>query len=91
MSWRCIFAAVVLALVSPLVLLPASPKAHAQSEPSDAGAKRRIAGACRAETLRFCPAFEDRTPTPRNLAICLKSYKTSLSFNCRSAVNAVMR
>lgn len=64
--------------------LGASP-AHAQ--PARQGALRRISGACRAETVRFCPSLEALAPSPREQYICLKSFKSSLSFNCRAAVN----
>lgn len=68
----------------------AAAQAHAQPAPSAGlGALRRIAGACQAETARFCPALADSAPSPRNQYICLKAYKTSLSFNCRGAVNAM--
>ncbi len=64
--------------------LAASP-AHAQS--AGQGALRRVSGACQAETVRFCPSLEALAPSPREQYICLKSYKSSLSFNCRAAVN----
>ena len=74
------------------------------NEPSDAGAQtqpdaqpqtsqaalRRVAETCQAETQQFCPALQP-SPTPRDEAICLKYYKTSLSLGCRSAINAVTR
>src|ERR1700682_1399608 len=74
------------------------------NEPSDAGAQaspdtqlptsqaalRRVAESCHAETQHFCPTLQP-SPTPRDEAICLKYYKTSLSLGCRSAVNAVTR
>src|ERR1700742_439656 len=60
-------------------------------EPSDAGAQsppatppqtgraalRQVAESCQAETQEFCPALQP-SPTPRDEAICLKYYKTSL-------------
>ncbi len=65
---------------------PAS-QAHAQS--AGQGTLRRVSGACQAETVRFCPSLEALVPSPREQYICLKSYKSSLSFNCRAAVNGV--
>jgi hypothetical protein len=63
-------------------------QAHAQPAPaSNQGALRRISGACQAETARYCPALAQSAPSPREQYICLKSYKSSLSFNCRGAVN----
>ena len=50
---------------------------------------RRVSAACQAETVRFCPSLEALAPSPREQYICLKSYKSSLSFNCRAAVNGV--
>lgn len=66
--------------------------AYAQSDPAPgAGGLRRITGACRAETARFCPALAGSVPTPRNQLICLRPYKSSLSLGCRSAVAALTR
>jgi hypothetical protein len=53
-------------------------------------ALRRVAESCQAETQQFCPTLQP-SPTPRDEAICLKYYKTSLSLGCRSAINAVTR
>ena len=65
-------------------------EAQAQPAPSTGlGALRRITGACQEETVRFCPALVQSAPSPRDQYICLKAYKSSLSFNCRSAVNAL--
>ena len=77
---RLLAAAVCLAAIS------------AQAQPAPAtgiGALRRITGACQAETARFCPALVQSVPSPRDQYICLKAYKSSLSFNCRGAVNAL--
>jgi hypothetical protein len=72
------------------------------SEPSDAGAQpvtppqtsqlalRRVTEACQAETRQFCPTLPP-FPTPRDEAICLRYYKTSLSLRCRSAIGVVTR
>ena len=65
----------------------AASQAHAQS--TGQGAMRRVSAACQAETVRFCPSLEALAPSPREQYICLKSYKSSLSFNCRAAVNGV--
>lgn len=66
--------------------------AYAQADPgSGLGGLRRITGACRAETARFCPALANAAPSPRNQLICLRPYKSSLSLSCRSAVNAMTR
>jgi hypothetical protein len=62
----------------------------APQPPSSAAALRRITTTCKDETARFCPALEP-SPLPRDAAICLKYYKTSLSLSCRSAVNGVTR
>lgn len=62
--------------------------AQAQTAPGPA-TLQRVTKACRAETVRFCPALAETTPRPRDQVICLKPFKSSLSFNCRSAVNAL--
>ena len=54
------------------------------------GALSRITRACQAETLRFCPALDSSVPRPRDQLICLRPYRSSLSFNCRRAVNAAI-
>ncbi len=76
--------AVTSCLAAPCLMVP---QAHAQS--AGQGALRRVSGACQAETVRFCPSLEALVPSPRERYICLKSYKSSLSFNCRAAINAV--
>jgi hypothetical protein len=58
--------------------------------PSSAAALRSVTTSCKDETARFCPALEP-SPLPRDAAICLKYYKTSLSLGCRGAVNGVTR
>ena len=78
------------------VLLAPLPLVGQTFDPSDAAGQRirsrpemwRDLGAkCAAETARFCPASAEQTP--RDQALCLKFYKTSLSLGCRGAVNAV--
>jgi hypothetical protein len=59
-------------------------------QPSSAAALRGVTTSCKDETERFCPALEP-SPLPRDAAICLKYYKTSLSLSCRGAVNGVTR
>lgn len=72
-----------------------APHAHAQTvQPSTAassgvGALRRVGAMCKAETQRLCPALAGTTAGPRDQLICLRPYRTSLSFNCRSAINAL--
>ena len=68
---------------------PCLAASQASAQSAGQGALRRVSGACQAETVRFCPALEALAPGPREQYICLKSYKSSLSFNCRAAVNAV--
>ena len=83
MSWRCAFVAIVLAA--------ACVPARAQGLAPEALAKRDIGKLCKRETVRYCPAFKARTPTPRNQAICLRPYKMNLSFGCRRAVSTIMQ
>jgi hypothetical protein len=69
--------------------------AEAQTQPAtqpqtSQAALRRVAESCQAETQQFCPTLQPH-PTPRDEAICLKYYKTSLSLGCRGAINAVTR
>ena len=72
--------------------------AHAQTQAQTPGARapgsqardRSVARACRTEIPRFCPALtEAAVPSGRRAAICLKPYKSSLSFGCRRAVRAI--
>jgi Tfp pilus assembly protein PilE len=68
---------------------------EAQTQPAtqpqtSQAALRRVAESCQAETQHFCPTLQP-SPTPRDEAICLKYYKTSLSLGCRGAINAVTR
>jgi hypothetical protein len=105
--WRMGLAAVLYAITAMVPGEPAHAQPLNDStvnEPSDAGAQtqpdaqlqtsqaalRRVAETCQAETQQFCPALQP-SPTPRDEAICLKYYKTSLSLGCRSAINAVTR
>ncbi len=85
---RVLAAAMLGVLVGPAV---AQDTETPTAPPTSAAALRRVTSSCRAETLRFCPALAQAAPTPRNQAICLRPYKTSLSLGCRSAVNAVIR
>ena len=50
-------------------------------------ALRRVPRSCKAEVVRFCPSLPEGA-RPRDQAICLKYYKTSLSLGCRGAVTA---
>lgn len=51
---------------------------------------RRVTTSCHVEYERFCPgAASALAPTPREEAMCLKVYKTSLSRGCRGAIGAV--
>jgi hypothetical protein len=71
--------------------LDAAAQTRSATQPqSSQAAFRRVAESCHAETLQFCPTLQP-SPTPRDEAICLKYYKTSLSLGCRSAINAVTR
>ena len=68
--------------------------ASAQTAPAVRTAATRAAIAavpatCRAEIIRFCPAFAAAEPQGRSAAICLKPFKSSLSLSCRKAVRAV--
>ncbi len=83
MSWQCAFVAIVFAV--------ACVPARAQERTPEALAKRDIGKLCKQETIRYCPAFKGRTPTPRNQAICLRPYKMNLSFGCRRAVSTIMQ
>lgn len=69
---------------------PTGADESASQQPSSAAALRRVTTSCKDETARFCPALEP-SPLPRDAAICLKYYKTSLSLGCRGAVNGVTR
>lgn len=61
----------------------------AAAQENRAAALANVTRACKAETLQRCPALDPAAPQPRNAAICLKPYKSSLSFACRRAVKAV--
>jgi hypothetical protein len=71
-------------------LQPILPDGSTYGSVVNARALRRVTTSCRSEVARFCPAL-DPSAMPRNQAICLKSYKTSLSLDCRHAVNAVIQ
>lgn len=60
-----------------------------RNPPADA-AWHHVSQSCHAEATRFCPRTADAS-TPREEAICLKFYRTSLSPGCRGAINAVTR
>ena len=75
-------------LAAACLVAPCLPTSQAHAQSAGQGALRRVSGACQAETVRFCPSLEALAPSPREQYICLKSYKSSLSFNCRAAVNA---
>lgn len=81
----------ILAIVFAVGAMPAFAQEDppAQSRPAGVAALRRVTKACQAETARFCPALADRPPSPRNAAICLRPYRSSLSFSCRGAVTAL--
>jgi len=81
----------ILAIVFAVGVMPALAQEEPSAQPRPAGvaALRRVTVACKAETARFCPALADRPPSPRNAAICLRPYRSSLSFGCRSAVTAL--
>lgn len=65
--------------------------ARAQVEQPAPTRKVEIGRACGPAIERFCPALADAALQPRNAAICLKPYRTSLSLPCRRAVNALLR
>ena len=77
--------AVLFALAS---LCAASP-ANAQSTTRMA-AYAQVGKTCVAETKRLCPSLDTATAQPRNQAICLKPYRSSLSLACRRAVMSAM-
>ncbi len=47
--------------------------------------------ACGDALARFCPDLSETPGQTRNQLICLKPYRTSLSQNCRSTVNAALK
>ncbi len=76
------------ALAIGLGVLPA----RAQWEPQTPAPVRKvdIGLACAPAIERLCPALANAAPQPRNAAICLKPYRTSLTLPCRSAVSALL-
>jgi hypothetical protein len=52
-------------------------------------AYREMRMTCSADTARFCPAIGHVTATPRDQAMCLKTYRVDLSLACRKALAAV--
>lgn len=72
-----------------LAVLAYTMPAAAQSTRTTAYAQ--VGKACAPEVRRFCPALDGTAPQPRNQAICLKPYRTSLSLSCRRAVTAAFR
>lgn len=51
----------------------------------------KVALSCAVEIDRYCGDLSDSRGAGRNAAICLKSYRNSLSAPCRRAVKAVFR
>lgn len=76
-----------LALAGLAVLLPIAGPAWAQ-QTSRTGAYAAIAKSCAPDAQRLCPSLDAITPQPREMAICLRPYKSSLSLPCRQAVKA---
>lgn len=74
-------------LLSIVALALAATPARAQSAQAWAQVSRR----CAAETARLCPSIDPAVPQPHTQAICLRSYRASLSPPCRRAVGAVFR
>ena len=79
----------MLALAScPASLAAQSPPRNgppANAAPSDA-AWRNLAHSCTAEADRLCPTGSS---DPHEEALCLKFYRSSLSLQCRAALDAV--
>ncbi len=63
------------------------PPAMAQTT-DRAVAYKQVARACVEESKRFCPGLDPGVVQPRSEAMCLKTYKSSLSSACRRAVKA---
>ena len=51
-------------------------------------ALRSVAAACASDTMRFCPAVDPQSSTPRDQVMCLKFFRADLSLGCRNAVSA---
>ncbi|MDT7950892.1 MAG: hypothetical protein RQ966_05240 [Acetobacteraceae bacterium] len=50
----------------------------------------KLEQACHDGLARFCPDLAATPGQTRSEMICLKPYRTSLSFGCRAAVNAAL-
>ena len=72
-----------------LAVLAYTMPAAAQSTRTAAYAQ--VGKVCVSEVRRFCPALDGAAPQPRNQAICLKPYRSSLSLSCRRAVTATIQ
>ncbi len=70
-------------------LLVCTAAAAQEVTPEAAAAYRRLGRSCAADAARFCPSVAQAPATPRDQAMCLKTYRFDLSLTCRSAMAAV--
>ena len=86
--WRQAATGGAAALLLSFQAVAQQPQPHEFSQPNRHKAYVAMGRACSADISRFCP---DISPVQlRNIAVCLKPYRSNLSLGCRSSLKSAI-